>query len=149
MRRQKQKNIKWPNNKRLVGFVAISFRNEQDPALIDYYNAMLRSVARTKLPINLNRIDCKEGDYEISQQIMHEIKKCDFILADFTLNSHNVYFEVGFGRAIRKKIIQTAKADTPLQFDVRNWKTIFYRNATELEEKLIPVFRDLYQDLTA
>jgi hypothetical protein len=28
-----------------------------------------------------------------------------------------------------------------LEFDVRNWRTIFYRNATELEKHLIDAFR--------
>jgi hypothetical protein len=133
----------------IIGFVAMSFRTEEEPALIDYFNAMKRAAERTQLPVELVRIDLTEGDFEISQQIMDDIKKSDFVLADFTLSPHNVYFEVGYARGMDKRIIQSAKKDTVLQFDVRNWNTLFYRNATELEEKLIPKFTAVYNDLTA
>lgn len=133
----------------IVGFVAMSFRDEEDPALIDYYRAMQRAVDKTKLPIKLSRIDLQEGDYEISQQIMSKIDKCSFLLADFTLSPHNVYFEIGYARGAKKKIIQTARKGVVLQFDVRNWNTLFYRNATELEEKLIPKLESVYKELTS
>jgi hypothetical protein len=132
----------------IVGFIAMSFRNEEEPALVDYYNAMLRAADRTKLPIKLTRIDLNEGDFEISQQIMTEIEKCSFVIADFTLNPHNVYFEAGFARGVKKRIIQTARKGTVLQFDVRNWTTLFYRNATELEEHLISKLQTTYKELT-
>jgi hypothetical protein len=132
----------------IVGFIAMSFRNEEEPALIDYYHSMLRAVKKTNLPIKLNRIDLQEGDYEISQQIMNEIEKSDFVIADFTLSPHNVYFEIGFARGLKKRIIQTTRKDTVLQFDVRNWTTLFYRNATELEEKLDSKLKDVYKGLT-
>jgi predicted HTH transcriptional regulator len=135
-------------SKEIVGFVAMSFRNEEEPALIDYYRAMQRAVEKTKLPIKLSRIDLQDGDYEISQQIMSEIDNCSFLLADFTLSPHNVYFEIGYARGAKKKIIQTARKGVELQFDVRNWNTLFYRNATELEEKLIPKLESVYKELT-
>jgi Putative DNA-binding domain len=132
----------------IIGFVAMSFRIEEEPALIDYFNAMKRAAERTELPVQLIRIDLTDGDFEISKQIMDEIKKSDFVLVDFTLSPHNVYFEIGFARGMDKRIIQTAKKETVLQFDVRNWSTLFYRNATELEEKLIPKFIAVYDEVT-
>jgi hypothetical protein len=80
---------------------------------------------------------------------MTEIDKCNFLIADFTLSPHNIYFEIGYARGAKKKIIQTARKGTMLQFDVRNWSTLFYRNATELEEKLVPKLESLYKELTA
>jgi predicted HTH transcriptional regulator len=134
--------------KKLKGFVAMSFRDEEEPSLIDYYKAMERAVKRTKLPIEITRMDLKEGDYEISQQIMIEIKSADFVIADFSLNSHNVYFEIGYARGVGKRIIQTSRKDTPLQFDVNHWRTLIYRNATELEEKLISELIAAHKQLT-
>ena len=136
-----------PKNE-IIGFVAMSFRDEEEPSLIDYYQAMLRAAKRTDLPIKLTRIDLQEGDYEISQELMNAIDKADFILADYTLNSHNVYFEAGYARGKKKLIIQTARKGTALQFDVRNWTTILYRNSTELEEKLISRLKTTYQSIT-
>ena len=104
---------------------------------MDYFHAMKRAVERTKLAITVKRMDLMEGDYEISQQLMTEIDDADIVLADFTLNSSNVYFELGYARGNKKRVIQTARKDVPLEFDVRNWRTIVYRNATELEEKLL------------
>ena len=124
-------------NEPCVIFVAMSFREEEEPSLVDYYRAIQRAVERVKLPITLVRMDLVEGDYEISQQLMDEIDKADVVIADFTLSPANVYFELGYARGRGKRIIQTARKNTPLEFDVRNWRTLFYRNATELEEKLI------------
>lgn len=133
--------------KRIVAFVAMSFREEEEPNLVDYFKAMERAVTATKLPIDLVRIDLVEGDYEISQRVMGEIDSADVVIADFTLNPRNVYFELGYARAKPCRIIQTARKDTVLEFDIRNWRTLFYRNATELEEKLIPELQAAYNEL--
>lgn len=125
----------------------MSFREEEVPSLIDYYKAMERAVISCQLPITLRRIDLVEGDYEISQKIMEQIDNSDLIIADFTLSSRNVYFELGYARGLRRRIIQTARKGTQLEFDARNWRTLFYRNATELEEKLIPELKTVYEEL--
>ncbi len=130
-------------------FVAMSFHEEEEPALTDYWRAMKRAAADVNLPIEMFRIDLAEGDYEISQGVMDAIDSADIILADFTLGSRNVYFELGYARGKGKRIIQTARTDAPREFDVRNWKTVLYRNATELEEKLKPALQSAYADVTA
>ena len=128
-------------------FVAMSFREEEEPALVDYFEAMKRAVEKAQVPIKIMRMDLIEGDYEISQEIMDQISESDFVLADFTLNPSNVYFEVGNARGNGKIVIQTAHLDTLLEFDVKNWRTIFYRNATELEKKLIPALENAYKEV--
>ena len=131
----------------IVVFVAMSFREEEEPALVDYFAAMKRAVAESGLPLAIKRMDLVEGDYEISQKVMEEIENAQIVLADFTLNPSNVYFELGHARGLRKRIIQTARKGTTLEFDVRNWRTIFYRNATELQEKLLPELRAAYNEV--
>lgn len=125
-------------------FVAMSFRTEEEPALVDYYEAMQRAAAQVGSDrIQLFQMREVPGNFEISQAIMDEIRGCDALLADFTLNPRNVYFEAGFARGCQIPVIQTALRDTPLEFDVQNWRTTFYRNATELEARLYPVLVDL------
>jgi nucleoside 2-deoxyribosyltransferase len=125
-------------------FVAMSFREEEEPALADYYRAMERAAERVGHgTIELVRIDQVEGDYEISTEIMQRIDSCDAVLADFTLSARNVYFELGYARGVKKPVIQTARRGTGLEFDIRNWRTSFYRNATELEENLLAPLSDL------
>lgn len=133
-------------SKTVNAFVAMSFREEEEPSLVDYFKAMERAVKATELPIELSRVDLLEGDYEISQKIMDEIDKADIVIADFTLNSRNVYFELGYARGKIRRVIQTARKGTLLEFDVRNWRTIIYRNATELEQKLIPEMKVAYAE---
>jgi nucleoside 2-deoxyribosyltransferase len=124
-------------------FVAMSFRTEEEPSLVDYYKAMDRAAQRSTTPLELIRMDLVEGDYEISQKIMDEIDISDAVLADFTLGPSNVYFELGYARSKKKPIIQTARKGTGLEFDVRNWRTLLYKNSTELEEILVPAFDNL------
>lgn len=128
-------------------FIAMSFRTEEEPALVDYQHAILRAIKETGLPIEPIRMDLLEGDYEISQELMNRISECDFMIADFTLNPANVYFETGYARGATKPIIQTARTDTTLEFDTRNWRTRFYRNATELEVALIPAIENAYHSV--
>ena len=134
-------------DKEAVAFVAMSFREEEEPALVDYFRAMERAVKATELPIKLVRVDLVEGDYEISQRIMDEIEKADIVIADFTLNSPNVYFELGYARGKNRYIIQTARKGTLLEFDNHNWRTVFYRNATELEKKRGPALKAAYASI--
>jgi uncharacterized protein YqfA (UPF0365 family) len=89
-----------------------------------------------------------DGDFEISQRIMDEIDASDVVLADFTLNPANVYFELGYARGQKRRIIQTARKGTHLEFDVRDWRTIIYRNATEFEVALKSALREAYLGVT-
>jgi nucleoside 2-deoxyribosyltransferase len=130
-------------------FVAMSFREEEEAALADYFAAMKRAVAVTLLPIQIVRIDLVEGDYEISQRVMTEIDRADVVLADYTLSPANVYFEVGYARGKGKRLIQSARAGTVLEFDTRNWRTLFYRNATQLEAMLGEALSDAYAEVTS
>lgn len=134
--------------KEVKTFVAMSFRSEEEPALVDYFQAIMRAAKSTGKPITVSRMDLEEGDYEISQKIMDEIEQAEIVIADLTLNSRNVYFELGYARGKNKRIIQTARKDANLEFDIRNWRAILYRNATELEEKLIPALLEAYTKIT-
>jgi hypothetical protein len=78
-------------------FVAMSLRDEEEPALVDYFNAVERAATRCRHRLKLFRIDMQEGDFEIFQEVMNQIDKCDLVLVDFTLNPANRYFEVGLG----------------------------------------------------
>ncbi len=136
-----------PAQTRIIVFVAMSFRDEEEPTLVDYFEAMKRAITRSNRPLEVTRIDLQEGDYEISQEVMDAIDRADVVIADFTLSPANVYFELGYARGRQKRVIQTARSDTTLEFDVRNWRTLFYRNATELEEKLIPALVQAYDEV--
>ena len=117
-------------------FVAISFREEEEPALVDYWHAMQRAAARARGDFDLRRIDDFDGDDEIVDRIYKEIDAADLVIADLTVSSANVYLELGYATGRGKYLIKTCREDTPLEFDVRGHRTLMYRNATILEEKL-------------
>ena len=50
--------------------------------------------------------------------------------------SPNVYYEVGFARALGKDVIMTARKGTQLPFDVGDVPTIFWEDQTDLRESL-------------
>ena len=118
-------------------FVAMSFRHEQEPALVDYWHAMQRAAKRAAGEFDLRKIDEIEGGYEIVTRICREIDSADLVIADLTLSPANVYLELGYARGKGKRVIQTCREGTPLEFDVRNHRTLTYRNASVLEEKLL------------
>jgi Putative DNA-binding domain len=118
-------------------FVAMSFREEEEPALADYWQAMLRAAEKSCREFNLIRVDQVEGDYDIVDRIYKEIDAADLVIADLTLSPANVYLEIGYARGRDKPVIQTCRVDTQLEFDVRGRRTLIYRNATTLEEKLV------------
>jgi hypothetical protein len=118
-------------------FVAMSFREEEEPALADYWQAMLRAAAKSSRTFDLIRVDQVEGDYDIIDRIYKEIDAADLVIADLTLSPANVYLEIGYARGRGKPVIQTCRIDTYLEFDVRGRRTLIYRNATTLEEKLV------------
>lgn len=121
-------------------FVAMSFRHEEEPALIDYWHAMQRAAIRAGREFDLRRIDELDGDYEIVGRIYQEIEAADLVIADLTMSPANVYLELGYARGKGKSVIQTCREGTPLEFDVRGHRTLTYRNAATLEEKLLRYF---------
>lgn len=121
-------------------FVAMSFRHEEEPALIDYWHAMQRAAKRAGGQFDLRRIDELVGDYQVIERIYAEIEAADLVIADLTMSPANVYLELGYARGKGKSVIQTCRSGTPLEFDVRGHRTLTYRNAASLEEKLLRYF---------
>jgi nucleoside 2-deoxyribosyltransferase len=115
----------------------MSFRECDEPRLVDYWRAMWRAAERARREFKLVRIDEIDGDYEIVERIYREIDAADLVIADLALSSANVYLEIGYARGREKRVIQTCPAGTQLEFDVRNRRTLVYQNATTLEDKLL------------
>ncbi|MCI3152943.1 ATP-binding protein [Streptomyces sp. GB4-14] len=133
--------------KELKIFVAMSFQVDREPALVDYYHAMRRAIGRSGIKCRVDRVDEVPGDYEVTAKIEEMITSADVVIADFTLNSPNVYYEAGIARGAQVYTIRTARKDTEIPFDVGTKKFILYANATELEESLIVPLQSAVGDL--
>jgi nucleoside 2-deoxyribosyltransferase len=81
------------------------------------------------------RIDRKEHDRKIYDEIIAEIRRSAFVVADFTHQRGGVYYEAGFAHGLGKRVIFTCKKLTKgeeLHFDVRQYNTIFWETPENL-----------------
>jgi peptidase E len=73
-------------------FIAMSF--DQDDKYTTFYSEAIVKVLK-ELDITPVRIDMKEHNEQIVDEILNEIQKSAFMIADFTGNKAGVYFEAG------------------------------------------------------
>ena len=114
-------------------FVAMAF----DPSLMDVRTHGLKAgiVDAGYKPL---LIDEKEHNNDIHDEILSEIRKSQFIVADFTLQRPNVYFEAGFAEALGLPVIYTCREDdiTKAHFDIRQRNHIVWTAPEELRDRL-------------
>lgn len=124
-------------------FVIMSF-NPSNPSLEDSYQAMKRAADNVKInlklgDLRLEKIDDKRGGaYSIPDEIFEAIKSSGIVIADITESKPNVYFELGYAKALNKEIIivrHKNEADKA-HFDIAHLRRIEYENATKLEQEL-------------
>lgn len=84
------------------------------------------------------RIDQKQSNKGISDEIMAEIRRAQFTVADFTGQRQNVYFEAGFARGLGREVIWCCRKDhaNKLHFDIGHLGHILWSDHAELRMKL-------------
>jgi nucleoside 2-deoxyribosyltransferase len=101
-----------------------------------YDNGLSKGIQRAGYkPI---RIDQKEHANKIDDEIIAEIRRSAFIIADFTGHRGGVYFEAGFAMGLGLPIIWTCRKDgvNDLHFDIRQYNCIDWTDASELATRL-------------
>ncbi len=112
-------------------FVIMSF----DPRYDEVYEAIKSGGEKVRgKNLIVQRVSEHRGDYIITDRIESSIEKAGAIICDVSEKSPNVYYELGYARAKRKHIILTAIQGTELPFDVRQYRTNFYKSAFQLQE---------------
>jgi len=114
-------------------FIAMAFHPSMDEA---YQNGIDLAVRECGLePI---RIDQVHHNGKICDKIIAEIRQCQFVVADFTLQRQGVYFEAGFAMGLGRPVIWLCKEDNfqETHFDTRQYNHIVWRNPQDLREKL-------------
>lgn len=114
-------------------FVIMAMSNE-DPMLTDVHNCIKTICSR--LDIRAERVDDIEYSGKITDRIVDSIQRADIIIADLTHGRPNVYYEIGLAHGQKNDVILLARADTKLHFDLSGFNVIFYRNITELTDRL-------------
>lgn len=88
------------------------------------------------------RIDRFEHVNRIDDEIIGQIKRCRFMVADFTGQRHGVYFEAGMMLGLGRTVIwmcdeeSLENKDNGLHFDVRQFNFIVYGSVEEARKRL-------------
>ena len=114
-------------------FIATWF---DDDVLTAYENAIVPAVSRWGYdPI---RIDRREHNNKIDDEIISEIRRAKFIVADFSCGSDGVrggvYYEAGFASGLGKPVIFTVRASdlNRVHFDTRQFNHIVWETKEDL-----------------
>jgi len=84
------------------------------------------------------RIDKHPHVNRIDDEIIGQIKRCRFMVADFTGQRHSVYFETGMMNGLGRNVIWMCNEDElkDLKFDVRQFSFIPYKDVADAEKLL-------------
>ncbi len=98
------------------------------------------------------RIDKREHNNKIDDEIIAEIRRSRFIVADFTHNEDKevrgdedkgvrggVYYEAGFAHGLNIPVVFTCKESLKkkIHFDTRQFNHIFWKDPEDLKKQLI------------
>ena len=125
------------NTESSQAFVAMWMDNSLDDAWEHGIEPGIRDAGYKAL-----RIDRKEHNDKIDDQIIAEIRRSRFIVADFTQGQDGarggVYFEAGFAKGLGIEVIFTCRQDLRelIHFDTRQYNHIFWQEPEELRKKL-------------
>ena len=114
-------------------FVAMSFQKETE----DIRNAIKAAILSTGFePVLIDELNIN-SDKTINDEIIANLKKCKFCVADFTYHKNGVYFESGFALGQGKPVIYTCRGDefSRAHFDIKPLQHIIYDTPEELTKR--------------
>lgn len=114
------------------GFVAMWFTDELQKV---YDSAMSRGIMDAGYRPHL--VSMREHNDKIDDEIIAQIRRSRFVLADFTGQRGGVYFEAGFGKGLGLEVFWACRKDDiqNLHFDIRQY------NCIDWEMDKLPEFR--------
>ena len=126
-------NLKSINQESLKGFVAMRFSDNLKDIFENGIQVGIESAGYKPL-----RIDRKDHNNKICDEIIAEIRSSRFIVADLTGQDQGVYFEAGFAMGLNIPVFWTCKKDDfqNMHFDIRQYNCILWENVDELKENL-------------
>ena len=104
-----------------IGFCAMWFNAEVLPLWTDVIEPATREAGYEPL-----RIDSKQHNGKIDDEIMASIRAARFVVSDFTGSRGGVYYEAGFAHGLGLPVIFMCREGDELHFDVRQYNCIFW-----------------------
>lgn len=130
-------NLKKPQVDSSQAFVAMWFSDQTADAYVSGIEPAIRAAGYKSI-----RIDKKEHNNKIDDEIISEIRRARFLIADFTCEPKKVrggvYYEAGFAMGLGIPVIWTCK-DTcldDLHFDTRQYSHLMWKTPADLFEQL-------------
>jgi hypothetical protein len=114
-------------------FVAMAFTKQMKAV---YKEAIEPAIERAGFAPML--ISNKEHVNKIDDEIIAEIRRSAFLVADFTEHRQNVYFETGFAIGLARQVVWTCRKDQikDLHFDIGQYNCIDWEDAADLAKRL-------------
>lgn len=105
-----------------IGFCAMWFSPELLPLWTQVIEPATRAAGYGPL-----RIDSKQHNGKIDDEIMASIRASRFVVSDFTGNRGGVYYEAGFAHGLGLPVIFMCREGDELHFDIRQYNCIFWK----------------------
>jgi hypothetical protein len=114
-------------------FVAMAFHPDMDSVYELGINTAIDKCDLTSI-----RIDRQTFSNKICEQILTEIHRSQFVVADVTHQRPGVYFETGYALALGKTVIWSCKEDDfeNVHFDARQYPHIVWTTPEDLARQL-------------
>ena len=116
-------------------FVAMWF----DSTMKDFYEKGIKPAVKEAGYVAV-RIDLKEFNNKICDELIAEIKRSKFLIADFSGLRSGVFFEAGFAKGLGREVIFTVREkdveELKEHFDTRQYNHIVYDSPEDLRKKL-------------
>jgi hypothetical protein len=119
-------------------FVAMWFGEGETRQQMDdiYRRGILPAVE--KVGYKVTRVDFKQHNNFIMDEVLGGIRIAPFVVADYTGNRHGVYYEAGFALGLGIPVVSMCReADFPeVHFDIKQLNHILWTGADDLQNKL-------------
>jgi len=121
-------------------FIAMPI-NPDDPELEDVLDAIKEACKRCG--VQAERVDEPESNDRITDRIIESIHKAEYVIVDLSHVKPNVFYEAGYAHGCGKIPIYIAKDGTKLEFDLKDYPIIFFKNMKQLKDFLEKRIRGL------
>jgi hypothetical protein len=119
-------------------FVAMSFDDDLDTSYFEGIKAAIEACGCT--PVRMKEL---QHNSDITDRLLAEIRRAQFVVADFTGHKKGVYYEAGFARALGREVIMMCRESDfgELHFDTNHMNHIKWTEPSDLKEKLVDRIR--------
>lgn len=117
-------SIRNVNAQSMQGFVAMWFHEDMQSVYDEAISTGIQNAG-----YNPHRVDLREHNEKIDDEIIAQIRKSRFVLADFTGHRGGVYYEAGYAKGLGLEVIWTCREDQidDLHFDIRQYNCILWQ----------------------